>query len=689
LIRDLITIFQKKEVIGNYYSLISSQVYEFSLLNEVINKDTKTLEDVSCFLSEEEGNIEEYLSSWTGISEKLFDFKPYNLHSTLDKGVRDIIKIYNLVFKKEVYIYLLLDASYTIPNECQEIVNILLQRGYIYRTKLAIRPYDWKTLKVFEGRALEINNDFFLLSIEYPEEEKDNYKNLILKILNRLIEDARKNRKNEWKDVSSDITILNLLGEKKDNYYSGFEDIYEISSENPHQFLLICSKIFKEAIDSNINPINGIPPEIQDKSIREYSEFVFLNVGEDKQRTLESLLKEIKSSNTGNFIKIRNEQNQMNLFEDERFLEEKEGEQLKPFFTYGLFRFKKEEDVINLERVPKSFNISKIFFPKKGLSLKGDKTLEISLNFIKESLSLPLVKKPQAIKEKTTLKAFLSVSFGEKPYTTEQRRAVKEILKEFNIECYDAEELPKGEFLLPSIQKYIKEYDFTIFDVTEPIPNVMFEMGICAGLKKPVIPIFNEDAERRINELPEYIQLLSIIPYTFKERKLIEMAEKIKENFYTITKSQPFEKTKWGSLLRTRKQENIIYLSYPKERKIWGNVYPRICSELESQGYRVINEDNAPFDANPLQKPIFCISLANYVFIDTTTLDLLQCYKLGVCNTFKRIYGMRIEETSNSRQEKLLWKEPYAIWKDIDNLIEIMIDFIKKSKRRRELKKNE
>ncbi|HAV43505.1 TPA: hypothetical protein DCX15_05765, partial [bacterium] len=92
--------------------------------------------------------------------------------------------------------------------------------------------------------------------------------------------------------------------------------------------------------------------------------------------------------------------------------------------------------------------------------------------------------------------------------------------------------------------------------------------------------------------------------------------------------------------------------------------------------YSVINEDNAPRSANSLQRPIFCISISKYVVIDTTGLDLLQCYKLGLSLSLKRV-GIRIEEEGEDRQSGLLWQEEYSTWRDVDGLIRIILETIK------------
>ncbi|MEW6104113.1 MAG: hypothetical protein AB1630_09955 [bacterium] len=657
-----------------------------------LNEKYRSLQDIKDFCRRQEHAIEQGIP-YFAIS--VHEHKPlFEISSFLDRVSSEIIKVYKSIFGEDIYVYLLFDESSATSIECQKVINIILQRGYPYRTKLAVRPYEWETLNVLDGPSLEIDSDFKLLSVEYLNKNEDKYKELLKDMANKMIMTrAIEEKKEGWSDFSGGIEYLlnDIEGD-----YSGFDKICKVSSGSILRLLLLCSEMFSVADEENVFS-NGICPirhQIQDKVIKRYSkEQVFWNIkriekGEGIKKLCQALLKKIKEENfKGSLIKIGSSQTQQVLFEDE-FLEDGVGEKLKPAFTHGFFRFL-DKNSDNFWRVPSSFNINKVLFPQDELGLEEDQQpLVIEQEFIEPYFQMfhktpKKLEQERELDENKELSAFFSTSLA--PYSKDQREAIKNVLLRYNIKCLDIEDLRKGQFLLSNIIKHIENYDFAIVDLTEIKPDVMLELGICAGLAKPVVCIFNQEFKSKIEDLPEWILLFSIIPYRFEPKELDKMASEIKNEVIRMWDKKKkklinneFIKTgRFGSSLRPPIQKDTIYLSYPLDRKdIWRGVYPKI--ENYFKNYRIINEDNAPFmDANVVTKPIFCASLAKYIFVDTTNNDHLQFYKLGVGGVMSKAHWtMRIEEERMADQKVSLWIERYRTWNNTDDLIALMEEFI-------------
>lgn len=663
-----------------------------------LNEKYISLQDIKDFCRKQEQAIEQSIPY---LATSAHEYKPlFEIRSFLDRITSEIIKVYKSVFGEDIHIYLLFDESSATPIECQEVINITLQRGYPYRTKLAVRPYEWEALNALDGPSLEIDSDFKLLQVEYLNKDEDAYRKLLKDMANKMIAVRAINEEKEgW---SKDLGIEYLLNDIKGEY-SGFDKICKVSSGSILGFLLLCSKMFVVA-DEEGEFSNGICPilhEIQDKVVKRYSkEQLFyierIKKGEEIQNLCRALLKKIKEAEgfKGNLIKIESSQAQQSLFEDE-FLEKGMGKGLKSAFTYGFFRFL-DKNSGNFWRVPSTFSINRVLFPRENIGFEEDQQpLVIDQEFIKKYSkgSPPLSTKPSEeldeLEEKE-LSAFLSTSLS--PYSKDQRDAIKKILSIHKIKCSDIEGLSSGTFILPNIIEHIEKHDLTIIDFTEIRPNVMLELGICAELAKPVFCIFNQ-AKVKMEDLPEWAILFSIIPYEFEPKKLSKMASKIRSEIFPrmwnkdkkkfINKE--FIKTKeYKSPLRIPMEKNCIYLSYPPNRDAWKMIYPKIKEHFKKKSYRVIKEDDAWFvDVNCITSPIFCASLAEYIFVDTTDLknNPLQSYKLGVVKMMLRSHRtMRIEEEKEAYQKGSLWIEPYGTWNDTDDLIVLMENFIDKKK---------
>ncbi|MDI6752327.1 MAG: hypothetical protein QME07_05690 [bacterium] len=664
-----------------------------------LNRECKSLQDIKGFCRKEEQTIEQeipYLATTVHEHKPLFKIRPF-----LERITSEIIKVYKSVFGEEIHIYLLFDESSATPIECQEVINITLQRGYPYRTKLATRPYEWNTLNALDGPSLEIDSDFKLLQVEYLNKDEDAYRGLLKEMTDTMIMTrAIKKEEEGWLNLNIDhLGIKDLLNDTEGEY-SGFDRICKVSSGGILRFLLLCSEMFSVADDEEgefLKEIFAIRHQIQDKVVKRYSkEQLFWNIdriekGEEIQNLCKALLKKIKDEEfKGSFIEISPQAQQL-LFED-GFLEDKMGEKLKPAFTHGFFRFL-DKNSGNFWRVPSTFSINKVLFPRYDLGLEeGEQPLVIDQEFI-ERFFRPIPRQPaepsKEPAEDRKLSAFLSTSLSE--YHRDQREAIKEaLLLRHNIKCSDIKDLSKGQFILDNIIKHIKKHDFAIVDLTEMRPNVALELGVCAELTKPAICIFNQASKIKMEDMPEWMLLFSITPYKFEPEELNKMALKVKDEAIMMWSekrkefiNKEFIKTgRFGSPLRSKKiQQNFIYFSYPPDRGIWKEVYPRIETHFEKVGYKIINEGNAPFiDANVLQRPICCASLAKYIFIDTTDLknNLLQSYKLGVGGVMSKAHHtMRIEEEREADQKASLWIEPYGTWNNTEDLITLMENFIK------------
>jgi hypothetical protein len=83
--------------------------------------------------------------------------------------------------------------------------------------------------------------------------------------------------------------------------------------------------------------------------------------------------------------------------------------------------------------------------------------------------------------------AFVVMSFSEEPKLLDAYESFETICKEFNYECKRVDNASMTDRIVPEIFINIKKAAFVIADLSEPKPNVYYELGLAQGMGKPVV----------------------------------------------------------------------------------------------------------------------------------------------------------------------------------------------------------
>ena len=82
---------------------------------------------------------------------------------------------------------------------------------------------------------------------------------------------------------------------------------------------------------------------------------------------------------------------------------------------------------------------------------------------------------------------FVIMSYSEDPKLSDAYESFQTICKEYEYECIRVDNASMIDRIVPEIFTNIKRAAFVIADLSEPRPNVYFELGFAQGLRKPVI----------------------------------------------------------------------------------------------------------------------------------------------------------------------------------------------------------
>lgn len=165
------------------------------------------------------------------------------------------------------------------------------------------------------------------MELEFIEELKQATNELMNNIFpvwkygHKLKKDLKNNMNAEWEDAKDKPTqkkpdffskygnaryFQTLRKKKQPERFAGYEYITAISSGIVRQYLEICSQIVSEAYKERWSPQqgNGIPPEVQNRAIRDYSEAFFknLNKGAGAHGTFDELGEGITSEEVTELI---------------------------------------------------------------------------------------------------------------------------------------------------------------------------------------------------------------------------------------------------------------------------------------------------------------------------------------------------------------------------------------------------
>lgn len=599
---------------------------------------------------------------------------------------------------------LLLDESSPIPIECQEVLNGLLNRGRPYCVKLAVRPYEWTTLSTSVDNSIELETDVFPLHIHYPEELGNEYIAQMESVINRILE-ARITEEPSlafgWPQ-STHLKIHEILRTDCNAYpYSGFPAICAASSGNPQNLLLVLSCIIS-SISELSSDSKGllIPPRVQHEAVKLWSrDYEDHNPYSDSRTFCRHLLKVIDSSSESEHqsIGFSFKEVEPDLFTSD-YVPDDIGRIIQTGFSGGFLRNTTPEHT-SLFDVPSRFSISRALLPRLDLDLCLPSFPEITIDrqFVERAtreMRAPWMSGIRGMdkSQEERLTAFLSTSFS--PALQQQRIDIKAELRKVAVDCVDVEDVSSDQFLFSSIFENIRDNDFTILDVTILRPYTMFEVGLCAGARKPrsVVCVVNDSGGSGvINGLQEFLHKLPIISFSFDSDRLARAAAQIRTRIDEL-RQKPSEFSKvalTGTSLRPRKRANTLFVSMPNDSWRERGV-DAVRTKLEAKGWTVVVEEDAEsYSANEFQLPISCAYMSRTGVIDTsgaTEADFLQCYKLGLFAGKRRPWRVLHTEREENARPRTFASVPgikYATWNSLDDFARIVHDFVFETKNRK------
>ena len=573
-------------------------------------------------------------------------------------------------------LYVLLDESSPIPVACQAVLNNLLLRGQPYCAKLAVRPYEWNTLDTPSGRPREQNTDVFVLHLDRSDELKAAYISRIEQIVDKVLASRQ----------FAIARIREALPHSADYPYSGFDAICAASSGNPQDLLLICSAIFaawgNEDVSGN-QAFQPVPPSLQHDVLRTWSrDFGNQNAYDASRHLCRSLAQEVKRAPGANrSIGFEYRSDQPDLFTDGS-LPDDLSEPLRPAFAGGFVRAR-EEAHPSLFGVPGSFRLSRGVLPELDIPLDTPTIPPMALDrkFIEtKARTSHVFTAPRAMPDPVV---YLSSSFIE---TTDPRwEAVRQALLIAGFSFPKVRLTNKPSAWFHDAQRKIGKAHVALLGGQLATSRAMFEIGLCAGARRPVDVIVG-----RLDDSPIPFEgtaglPLSTVSHQANDKNYRRFAAEVRavaEQLMADPSDFANVALTGVSLRPKRRREKTLYLSVPK------TVADRIPLDeiregLEACEWSVITEaDMTSYSANALQVPVLCAYTAMIGVIDTSAadgLDALQSYKLGL---FAGKRGWRVLHTSNTESvmSSPLDRVPgaeYFRWEGQGELVERILRFVR------------
>lgn len=654
--------------------------------------DAASIDSLDNSCAERHRKIEETLISWSR-NEQLSWQPVAHVPEALQRCVDRLRTKLPSLTTTSPSLYLLLDESSPIPLECQLVLNELLHRGRNYCVKLAIRPFEWDTLRTNHDRTIEVDTDLIVSNIKYSDELEDRYIRNMETLVKRVLQTQLSTRILPINSAHN-FDINSIFPAHADEQYSGFHAICAASSGNPQNLLQICSCIFQAA--ESVQGIQGqsmpsFPPSLQDQAIRAWSrDHEDYNPYTNSRSFCRSLLRSVRTNQSSQKAIgfSYSHSREADLFTQD-YLPQDIGALVKSAFSGGFLR-RTSADPTSLFEVPSEFHLSRGLLPREGLpvDLPIHPTTPIDQEFIRTNTRDHIrAAIPVAVAEDKRIKAFLSTSFSR--LMQQQRADIKRYLQGVAIDCVDVEDSLHEQFLFTSIKTQITAADFVILDATILRPYTMFEIGICAGLlskPKNVICVLNsEGSDDPIGKLPDFMQKLPIICFSYSEEQLQKAAADIAERARALIPARSefsyIEHSNTPLRPKQRRDRRTVYVSLPNN-SIRGRALEAVRQELEQQGWNVIDEEQAQiYLANEFQTAITCAFTARVGVIDTSGRDgpdLLQCFKLGL---FAGKQNWRVLQTERlgEQTERTFNSVPgigYASWADIDEFVRNVTAFV-------------
>lgn len=633
-----------------------------------------------------QADIESRIQAWSVTSD--YSWTPIaDLPASMRRCAVGLRRLFPWLRKEQPCLYLLLDESSPIPVPCQHVLNGLLHRGRDYCVKLAVRPYEWESLVTTTNRNIELDTDLWPLRIDYPKETGESYIEDMTQVINRVLRARMEACGFDEGENTPDIQRILQSGSQQK--YSGIRAICAASSGNPQNLLQICSNLFSMEPTEDSNGRTVFHYRQQDAAVRSWSrEYEDRNPDGVSRSFCRALLRQVKHAKANDrTIGFRFLAADIpDLFTDE-YIPIEVGRKIRSGFSAGFLRSTLISNT-SLFEIPAEFHLSRGLLPRAELRLDlpvGPPT-EIDKEFVGKNAreSRPIRGLPIVDRERE-ISAFLSTSFS--PMLQQQRIDIKKKLQRAGIVCKDINDIPGDQFLFTTIRSLIRNSDITVLDATQLRPFTMFEVGLCAGDRKPksVICVVHDDGSGDpIAELPDAVRKLPILSYSMKaselERLAVEVASRARE---LLDKPSEFSRVALTSTtLRGRRRTNCVYVSLP-ETDYRDAALDAIQTRLEDTGWTMITEeDMGTFVVNELQVSIQCAYVARVGVIDTTGVglpDLLQSYRLGLFAGKRRPWRVMRTERAEHANKQVFSSVPlarYETWSTYEQLAEHIATFV-------------
>ena len=617
-------------------------------------------------------HVESSIQSWL-ISEKC-TWHPLGDLPAIVVRIGQALRRANLwLARDKPCLYVLLDESSPIPQACQRVLNSLLLRGQPYCVKLAVRPFEWRTLNSESGPAKEQNTDVFVLQLDHSDELSKSYISYMEKVVNKVLNDR----------YLSATGIRELLPASPDYPYSGFDAICAASSGNPQDLLMMCSAIF--ATNSNTDsaadePIKPVLSNIQHDVVKRWSsDFVYQNAYESSRRLCRSLASEVKRlPEADRSIAFEYQSDEPDLFLDES-LPDDLAEPLRPAFAGGFVRAVQTMPPRFLA-IPSRFQLSRGALPGLDIALDTPTipALQLDRKFIEtKSKVIHSFKSPRSTPDPI---AYVSNTFIKT--TDPQWGAIQHALMMAGFSFPKVRHAgPPLAWDLDARRRIIKS-NIALIGARLTPSRAMFEIGLCAGATRPVNVIICQidGSDALVEQSPGMSPLLPTVSLQTNDNNYSQFAAEVRSvaNQLLAHPSDFASIALTGVSLRPkRKREKTVYLSLPDSISLEG-----IRERLMDRGWSVITEnDMTSYTANALQVPVLCAFTSRVGVVNTSAedgLNAFQYFKLGLF-TGKR--GWRVLHTSKTKSnisnpiDRTSGAEFFQ-WKEKEELVEHILHFI-------------
>ena len=447
--------------------------------------------------------------------------------------------------------------------------------------------------------------------------------------------------------------IREALPRSADCPYSGFDAICAASSGNPQDLLQICSAIIAAWTNADAfsdQAFEPVPPSLQHDVVRTWSrDFGNQNAYDASRHLCRSLAQRVKQApEADRSIGFEYRSDEPDLFTDGS-LPDDLAEPLRPAFAGGFVR-PGEQTHASLFDVPGRFRLSRGALPELDIPLDTPAIPPVALDreFIEaKARTSHFFTTPRATQDPVL---YLSSSFLEP--TDPRREAVTRALRIAGF-AFPKVRLP-DEFSswFHGARRKIPKARVALLGGQVPTSRAMFELGLCAGARRPVDVIVGRlDNSRLPFEETAGVPPLSAVSLQADDTNYSRFAAEVRavaEQLMADPSDFANVALTGVSLRPKRRREKTLYLSVPK------TVADRIPLDEIREGlaaceWSMITEaDMTSYSANALQVPVLCAYTATIGVIDTSAadgLDALQSYKLGL---FAGKRGWRVLHSSNT-----------------------------------------